>query len=252
MELIFPKKFLRPQSYFGILPRLRRDTVRARAHTLDSGCSPVQKDWSTWLPADKAETFDSCMRQLELCYGMFSVSLNEALELRRIGKAGHSCRAILFMPELCARLAFPLEGLLRTLGEHAKHFGVIPNTAPLDAANFRGYREQRTARMSDLLSRVLLTQRSQFLHKIDTLEDMVLSIRKNFQEIASDLGSGMSGEPSADWRAIDDAHFDLNTCLHEDISGRYPAHPKGWMRRYWTVGPKQTKRSQCIKRTAVA
>jgi hypothetical protein len=71
--------------------------------------------------------------------------------------------------------------------------------------------------MSDLLSRVLLTQRSQFLHKIDTLEDMVLGIRKNFHEVALDLGSGASGERSADWRAIDDAHFDLNTCLREAI-----------------------------------
>jgi hypothetical protein len=177
----------------------------------------VQEDWSAWLPAAKAEAFDSCVRQLEIPYGIFSVSLNDALELRRIGKSVHSCRAILFMPALCARLAFPLEGLLRTLGGHAKHFGVIPNTAPLDAGNFRGYQEQRRARMSDLLSRVLLTQRSQFLHKIDTLEDMVLSIRKSFQEIASDLGSGASQEPSEDWRAIDDAHFDLNTCLREAI-----------------------------------
>src|SRR5258705_13120644 len=38
----------------------------------------------------------------------------------------------------------------------------------------------------------------------------------------------------------------------KDNSGRYPAHPKGWMRRYWTVGPKQTKRSQRIERAAVA
>jgi len=191
--------------------------VGARANTLNSRWSPVQKDWNAWLPAAKAEAFDSCVRQLEISYHMFSVSLNEALELRRIGKAGHSCRVILSMPPLCARLAFPLEGLLRTLAEHAKHFGVVPNTARLDAANFRGYREQRTALMSDLLSRVLLTQRSQFLHKIDTLEDMVLSIRKSFQEIASGLGSGESAEPSEDWRAIDDAHFDLNTCLREAI-----------------------------------
>lgn len=178
----------------------------------------MQADWSAWLPAAKSEVFDSWVGQLERCYGMFSVSLNEALELRRIGKSAHSCRAILlFMPALCARLTVPLEALLHTLSEHAKHFGVIPNTAPLDAANFRGYREQRTARMSDLLSRVLLTQRSQFLHKIDTLEEMVLSIRKNFHEIASDLGSGVSAEPSEDWRAIDDAHYDLNTCLREAI-----------------------------------
>jgi hypothetical protein len=191
--------------------------VRVRAQALLSRRSPVQQDWSAWLPAAKAEAFDTCVRQLERFYGMFSVSLNEALELRRIGKAAPSCRAIFVTPALCARLAFPLEGLLRTLGEHAKHFGVVPNTAPLDAANFRGYREQWTARMSDLLSRVLLTQRSQFLHKIDTLEEMVLSIRKNFHEVASDLGSGTSEEPTEDWRAIDNAHFDLNTCLRESI-----------------------------------
>jgi hypothetical protein len=191
--------------------------VPVRAQTLLSRCSPVQEDWSAWLPAAKAEAFDTCVRQLERSYGMFSVSLNEALELRRIGKAGHSCRAIFLTPAICARLAFALEGLLRTLGEHAKHFGVIPNTAPLDAANFRGYREQWAARLSNLLSRVLLTQRSQFLHKIDTLEEMVLGIRKNFHDVASDLGSGTSEEPSLDWRAIDDAHFDLNTCLREAI-----------------------------------
>jgi hypothetical protein len=191
--------------------------VGSRGRTLNSRYSPVQEDWSAWLPAAKAEAFESCVRPLEQSYGMFSVSLNEALELRRIGKSGHSSQAVFLIPALCARLAFPLEGLLRTLGEHAKHFGVVPNIAPLDAANFRGYREQRTARMSDLLSRVLLTQRSQFLHKIETLENMVWGIRKNFYEVASDLGTGASGEPSADWRAIDDAHFDLNTCLREAI-----------------------------------
>jgi hypothetical protein len=93
----------------------------------------------------------------------------------------------------------------------------VGNTAPLDASNFRGSREQRTARISDLLSHVLLTQRSQFLHKIETLEEMVLSIRRTFCEVASDLGNGASAAPSSDWRAVDDAHFDLNTCLREVI-----------------------------------
>jgi len=148
---------------------------------------------------------------------MFSVSLNEALELRRIGKSGQSSQAIFVVPALCTRLARPVEGLLHTLGEHAKHFGIIPNTAPLDASNFRGSREQHIARINDLLSHMLLSQRSQFLNKIDTLEEMVLSIRKDFCEVASDLSSGASAAPSADWRALDDAHFDLNTCLREAI-----------------------------------
>jgi hypothetical protein len=191
--------------------------VRVRPHALPSRRSSVQEDWSTWLPPAKAEAFESCVRQLETFYAMFSVSLDEALELRRTGKSGQSCRAIFVIPALCARLARNVEGLLRTLGEHAKHFGIIPNTAPLDASNFRGSREQRTARMNDLLSHVLLTQRSQFLHKVDTLEEMVLCIRKHFCEVASDLGSGVSEEPSSDWRALDDAHFDLNTCLREAI-----------------------------------
>ena len=191
--------------------------MRVRAHTLPSRNSSVQEDWSTWLPPAKAETFDSCVRQLEIFYGMFSVSLNEALELRRVGKLAQSCRAVFVIPALCARLARPVEGLLHVLGEHAKHFGIIPNTTPLDASNFRGTREQLTARMDDLLSHVLLTQRSQFLHKIDTLEEMVLSIRKDFCEVASDLGSGASAAPSLDWHILDDAHFDLNTCLREAI-----------------------------------
>ena len=192
--------------------------MRVRAQTtLPSKFSSVQEDWSSWLPPAKAAAFDSCVRQLETFYGMFSVSLNEALELRRTGKAGQSCRAIFVIPALCTRLARPLEGLLQTLGQHSKHFGIVPNIAPLAAANFRGAQEQRTARMSDLLSLVLLTQRSQFLHKIDTLQEMVFSIRRHFHEVASDLGSGISAEPSEDWRAVDDAHFDLNTCLREAI-----------------------------------
>lgn len=191
--------------------------MRVRAQTLPSRQSSVQEDWGTWLPPAKAATFDSCVRQLEIFYGMFSVSLNEALELRRIGKSGQSCRALFVTPALCARLARPLEGLLHILGQHAKHFGIVPNIAPLDAANFRGPQEQHTARMSDVLSYVLLTQRSQFLHKIDTLEEMVFSIRRHFHEVASDLGSGVSAAPSTDWRAVDDAHFDLNTCLREAI-----------------------------------
>jgi hypothetical protein len=191
--------------------------VRVRAQILPSKHTSVQEDWSSWLPPAKAAAFDSCVRQLEIFYGMFSVSLNEALELRRIGKSGQSCRAIVVIPALCSRLARPLEGLLHTLGEHARHFGIVPNIAPLEASNFRGSQEQRTARVSDLLSCVLLTQRSQFLHKIDTLQEMVFSIRRHFHETATDLGSGVSAAPSSDWRAVDDAHFDLNTCLREAI-----------------------------------
>ena len=191
--------------------------MRVRAQTLPSRFATVQDDWSAWLPASKADAFGTNVLHLERLYGMFSVSLNEAFELRRTGKAEHSCRAILVTPALCARLAVPLQGMLHTFGEHAKHFGVVPNIAPLDHNNFRGPQEQQSARRNELFSRVLLTQRSQFLHKIDALGDIVLSIQKTFCEAALDLGSGVSAAPSADWCTIDDAHFDLNTCLRETV-----------------------------------
>lgn len=148
---------------------------------------------------------------------MLSVALNDVIELRQTGKLTRSCQAVGVLPPLFDRLAHPLGALLRSLSEHAKHYGIIPNTAPLDPANFQGAREQRTAKMSDLLSRVLLTQRSQFLHKISTLEEMVVDVGRHFSKAAEDLGAGASAEPSADWQVVDAAHYDLNTCLREAI-----------------------------------
>jgi hypothetical protein len=191
--------------------------VRARTYALPGKRSSVEQDWRSWLPSEKAEVFGQQVRRLECFYGMFSVALNDAIELRQTGKLAKSCQAIGVLPPLCARLAHPLGALLHSLGEHAKHYGVIPNTAPLDAANFQGHREQRTAKMSDLLSRVLLTRRSQFLHKISTLEEMVVDVGKHFREAAEDLGAGAAVEPSEEWQIVDAAHYDLNTCLREAI-----------------------------------
>lgn len=191
--------------------------MRVRVHALPGRKSSVQQDWRSWLPSEKAEVFSEYVQRLESFYGMFSVALNDALELRQTGKLAKSCQAVGVLPSLCARLARPLGALLRSLGQHAKHYGTIPNTASLDPANFQGPSEQRTARMSDLLSRVLLTQRSQFLHKISTLEEMVVDLNKHFREAAEDLALGASAAPSADWLVVDASHYDLNTCLRETI-----------------------------------
>ena len=147
---------------------------------------------------------------------MFSVALNDALELRQTGMLTKSYQAVCVTPDLATRLTSNVGGLLRSLAGHAKHYGTIPNAAPLDAANFQGPKEQRTARMSDLLSRVLLTQRSQFLHKIGTLEEMVGDLGKDFRLAVENLTSGASN-PDADWKVVDAAHYDLNTCLREAI-----------------------------------
>jgi hypothetical protein len=176
----------------------------------------VQDDWCAWLPKEKDHAFHAFVRQLESAYVMFSVALNDALELRQTGMLTKSYQAVCVTPDLATRLSSNVGGLLRALAGHAKHYGTIPNAAPLDAANFQGPKEQRTARMSDLLSRVLLTQRSQFLHKIGTLEEMVGDLGKDFRLAVENLTSGASN-PDADWKVVDAAHYDLNTCLREAI-----------------------------------
>jgi hypothetical protein len=197
---------------FVILPDLGV-LVLGRKHSLPS----VQDDWCAWLPQQKAQLFGVHVQELETVYFMFSVALNEALELRRNRLLTKSYRAASMTPTLCARLADNLSAILRSLGEHAKHYGTIPNTAPLDPSNFHGSKEQRTARMSDLLSRVLLTQRSQFLHKINTLGEMASDIGKDFQLAVDNLAGGASLDLSVDWQVMDNAHYDLNTCLRETV-----------------------------------
>jgi len=177
----------------------------------------VKDDWRAWLPEEKAQVFDKQVQRLESKYVMLSVSLNEALELRHQGQLGKSLQAVGMTSGLCKLLAQTLAGLLRALSEHAKHYGTIPNAAPLDPANFQGIKLQRSARMSSLLSHVLLSQRLQFLHKISTLEEMVEDLGKDYRNAANDLADGVASCPKRMWDEVDSDHYDLNTCMREAI-----------------------------------
>jgi hypothetical protein len=177
----------------------------------------VKDDWRAWLPEAKEKIFQNEVKLLESSYVMLSVSLDEALELRHVGHPGKSLLAVGITSGLCNLLTQPLTGLLRALSEHAKHYGTIPNAAPLDPANFQGQRGQRSARMSGLLNHVLLSHRLQFLHKVSTLEEMVVDLDKDFRRAADDLAEGNSLNPIKMWADVDADHYDLNTCLREAI-----------------------------------
>ena len=177
----------------------------------------VQADWRARLPEEKLIVFTAYVRRLESSYGMLSVSLNEALALRQEGRLILCCQAVSVTQSLCARLSESLASLIRVLSEHAKHYGTVPNAAPLDPQNFQTIRGQRSARMSGLLSKVLLSQRTQFLHKLGTLLEMVENLGKEYCESAEELGTGLSTDPALQWKTIDAAHYDLNTCLRETI-----------------------------------
>jgi len=177
----------------------------------------VKDDWRAWLPEEKAQVFHKQVHELESSYAMLSVSLDEAIELRQLGQPGKSLQAMGITSGLCKLLTQTLVGLLRALSEHAKHYGTIPNAAPLDPANFQGQRGQRSARMSSLFNHVLLSHRLQFLHKVSTLEEMVEDLGKDFRRAADDLADGTSLNPKKMWTEVDADHYDLNTCMREAI-----------------------------------
>jgi hypothetical protein len=177
----------------------------------------VKDDWRAWLPEGKAQVYDKHVHELESRYVMFSVSLDEAIELRQKGQPGKSNQAVGMTSALCELLTQAVSGLLRALSEHAKHYGIIPNAAPLDPDNFQGPRGQRSARMNNLLNHVLFSQRLQFLHKVGTLEEMVEDLGANYRRAAEDLAEGFSVNPKKQWDEVDLDHYDLNTCLREAI-----------------------------------
>ena len=191
--------------------------MKDRVRALSARGMSVQDDWRAWLPEAKDEVFRSYVRLLEISYNMFSVSLDEALSLRQDGRFAKASQAVCVTPDLCSRFAHPLEALLWSLGEHAKHHGTVPNAAPLDPANFQGVRGQRAARMNNLLCRVLLSERSQFLHKVSTLTEMVEDLNHDFSAAAAEIADRAFGDSGAEWLAVDAAHYDLNTCLREAI-----------------------------------
>lgn len=177
----------------------------------------VQQDWRACLPEEKAHVFQEHERHLESLYNMFSVSLNEAIELKLAGVRGKALCAISMTSQLCERLTRPLAGTLRALHDHAKHYGTVPNAAPLVPENYQGLRGQRSARMSGLLDRVLFSHRLQFLHKVSTLQEMVEDLDRDFRNAAGDLSCGLCTDPERGWREMDLGHYDLNTCLRETI-----------------------------------
>lgn len=177
----------------------------------------VSDDWRSWLREPQDLVFRWTGGELEAGYTMLSVTLNEAIALRQEGALRKARQEASCCGELVGRFAMPLAGTLRALEGHARHYGTIPNTAPLVPANFRFSRSQRVAWMHALLCRVLFSDRSQFFHKLHALKELVEELAGHFREVALELTDGTATDPALLWESLDDLHYDLNTCLRETL-----------------------------------
>ena len=177
----------------------------------------VSQDWRAPLSEQKSRTYLDTLRDLETSYAMFSVNLDETIGLRRQGRFGKAHQALSVTPTLCKRMAVTLLALLRAMLDHAKHFRVVPNLSPLDPDNFQQAKSRRAASFNGICSRIFLSQRSQFLHKISTLVELVENLNEAFCHAAEELGDPSTLELEREWDILDASHYDLNTCLRESI-----------------------------------
>jgi hypothetical protein len=177
----------------------------------------VSQDWRSPLSAQKSRTYLDTLRGLETSYAMFSVNLDEAIGLRRNGRLSKAHQALSVTPALCNRLADPLLTLLRAMLVHAKHFRVVPNLSPLDPENFQQAKSRRAASFNGICSRIFLSHRSQFHHKISTLLELVENLNESFRDATQELNDPSSVQPEREWDLLDASHYDLNTCLRESI-----------------------------------
>ena len=188
-----------------------------RSRPVSVNNASVSQDWRMPLKGEKSSAYQHCIRRLETAYAMFSVNLDEAFGMRRNGRNSKAYQVLSVAPALCQRLVHPLRSLLSVMLDHSKHFGITPNLAPLDAQNFQNSRSQRVALFDDLLSRILLTRKSQFSHKISALADLVEDLESTFESTAEQLAGGDSLRLERDWVLLDSIHYDLNTCLRESV-----------------------------------
>ncbi len=177
----------------------------------------VSQDWRTPLARDKSEVYLRLLHRLETSYAMFSVNLDEALGLRQNGRLAKAQQVLSVSSALCQRLSTPLVCLLRAMMIHARHASTAPNLASLDPQNFQNARSQRVARFNNVFSKVLLTRRSQFLHKISTLTELVEELTAKFLASTEEIFEGDPVHPDGEWEVLDASHYDLNTCLRETV-----------------------------------
>jgi hypothetical protein len=178
----------------------------------------VLADWVGWLPETKRQAFNVYAEECEVNFMMLSISLDEAIGLRDSGDVTRSCLAVSVIPAFCVRLTDLLQGMLHSLEEHTKRFGVRPSVTPLNPDYFQGKRERRCALKSCLVNGPISSQRAQFSTKISTLCKMVANLALDLSNAAGELTSySAAAHPAPLWATLDTGHFDLNTCLRESM-----------------------------------
>lgn len=175
--------------------------------------SDVRADWLTPLPEDKDYFFEAVRAQLEFAYQVTSVSLSDALTLCEENRLPPAMEQSAIIGTLFDRLTRLLQAVLRSMGEHGRHFGTVSMVIPLRPGFFRSAGAQRIARGNQIVSRVLFAEKPRFFRKLRALLRIVAALQQETRYISRSSSSQMAHS----WSQLEEFHYDLNTCLRETV-----------------------------------
>jgi hypothetical protein len=176
----------------------------------------VEIDWLGSLPDAHLAAFNTTSKELESSFGMFAVSLNEAVTLYRDGFLALSFEQALLTSGLCLRFYRNLDSVLLSLSKHTDAHGTNPSVASLEPADYQSQHGLRAALASSLWSVAAFSQHKKFVNKVEALRAMVRHIGNDVCTSADLIGSrGATIAPEPQWLTINEGYWDLNTCLRE-------------------------------------
>lgn len=173
----------------------------------------VTDDWIRSLPREKNQVFETVVGTWESSFAMMSVALNDAISMRSGGELVCAQQHVSVAAALLNRLSRSLVGFCEALAIRGRHIRVVPLVEPLRVRFFRGNTAQTAATWSALLHHLAFGDRQRFVQKLKILSGTVEQLEREFEK-ASKMISEKSA-PGQYWTALDQLHYDFNTCLRE-------------------------------------
>lgn len=179
--------------------------------------SSVQEHWYGRLPEAQRRLYDSIVTELESCYAMLSVVLDEAFASRSRGRLPRAREEAAVAAALFDRLSARLLAALGAVADQSKYSEPVPDVTPLNPDFFRREWAQRAAAWNHVLHHISLGTRARFMNKVHALDGTVGTLAGEFRETAGEISEGLSVRPGDHWHSLDSLHYDVNTCLRETI-----------------------------------
>lgn len=202
----------------GHIQRSGRDRM---AEQLTPQAGTWRRDWFAPLPQEEQRVFEHASAEMEICYSMMSVALDDAIGLRSEGKLVRARAQAGVAADLAERVS---ERVLKTLNGLAVQRtnvqwekGRRPTVTPIDPDFFQHPDIRRIARRYSFLCRLLGNTRLRLFYKIKVLRATLRQVTSAFLQNARDIADGVCIQPGESWAELNQLHFDLNTCLRESI-----------------------------------